>query len=252
MNLSSLSLATAEFASSALVLVADVQSCFPGVQKTLSISSSLLTRCVVCLTTKPKPKTSKPVIKRQPPKLKVVEPEVEEVRSAWEPSSPNESSRCKALLLEILRRAAHDWVLYRSHHRLTNREIAEDAYEWLFEEDEDHQSWTERAKATFVLDDTEVSGVRNLTSFLSICEVLELDPTIVRNRVKKMDVQTIISAGRPAETRRHKDSDTVSIEEYGVGFDMSALAQDRFHDSHYESYGAVSTSETLYSNDAAY
>jgi len=52
----------------------------------------------------------------------------EEEVSAWEPNSPRDVSRCKALLLEVLRRAAHDWVLYRQHKRMQLRVLADDAY----------------------------------------------------------------------------------------------------------------------------
>jgi hypothetical protein len=39
---------------------------------------------------------------------------------------------CKTLLLEIIRRAAYDWVLYRGSRRMVQKVMAEQAYRWLF------------------------------------------------------------------------------------------------------------------------
>lgn len=114
---------------------------------------------------------------------------------AWDPPTAEEhieASRCRAFLLEIVRRAAHDWILYRTHDRLQLRRIAEDAYIWLFEESPSHP-WTRIRNA---------NGT-NLTSFLTICDLLELDPKFVRERIRSMTVKQIMTAGRPSERRRH-------------------------------------------------
>lgn len=250
------SLKVAEFASSALSVMSTMPN-LPGIHVPLRLGVQILNRSIVLLVARPSKdhtrlerKSSGPRPERKP----VVErEEEEEPRSAWEPSSPYESSRCKALLLEVLRRAAHDWVLYRSHARLTNREIAQDAYEWLFEEDEEHLSWRERANAVFTLEDTEMVGVRNITSFLAICEVLDLDPEVVRTRVRQMDIQTIISAGRPAETRKVKSGEMAGLEECGVmvGVDINTMPADRQYETQYESYGSVATPESLSINEYA-
>lgn len=255
-----LSLRTAEFASSAVVLMAAVGSDLPNIALPMSLGVRLLHLSVHNSLAPPSVRAREArKLNSRPPKA-VVAPESkveeEEERSAWEPSSPYESSRCKALLLEVLRRAAHDWVLYRSHSKLANREIAQDAFEWLFEEDEDHVSWRQRSSATFMIDDGEATGVRNITSFLSICEVLELDPEVVRTRVRQMDIQTIISAGRPAETRKLKSGEVSSVEECGVmvGVDVNAMPHDQPYETHYESYGSVATpgSFGLYGSSGAY
>jgi hypothetical protein len=98
------------------------------------------------------------------------------------------------LLIEIMRRAAHDWVLYRTSTRLPQRQIAEEAYNWLFVEGPGTPEWAERAK-----------NKRELTSFLGICDVLSLDPDTVRSYIRGLTVQEILSAGRPPTYRRQKE-----------------------------------------------
>lgn len=99
----------------------------------------------------------------------------------------------KALLLEVILRAASDWVLYRAHQRMMYREWANDAFIWLFEEGPEHPNWRER----------RTSG-KLLTSFVSICEVLDFDPDLVRRHIQKLTPQRIVSMGRPAEYRRKR------------------------------------------------
>lgn len=99
----------------------------------------------------------------------------------------------KALLLEVILRAASDWVLYREHQRMMYREWANDAQIWLFEEEPGHPNWRERSG----------SG-KALTSFVSICEVLDFDPDLVREHIRKLTPQRIVSMGRPAEYRRKR------------------------------------------------
>lgn len=118
------------------------------------------------------------------------------VESVWDPEPAEaqmESSRARALLLELIRRAAHDWVLYRTSRRMDQRELAQEAFAWLFEERPGHASWEQRR-----------SEGRELTAFLTICELLELDPDFVRDRVRKMTPHGIKMAGRPAENRHRK------------------------------------------------
>lgn len=156
----------------------------------------------------------------------------------WEPSSALSVSRCKRLLLEILRRAAHDWILYRQHHKMGLRELAEDAYIWLFEEGEGHPYWEAR----------KGSSESSMTSFLAICEILDFDPDDVRSRVKKMDIRTIISSGRPAETRRQRPQTQEQLTECGVTIavdvDSDGGEEDEY-ETKYESYGSVSTPSSL-------
>lgn len=102
-----------------------------------------------------------------------------------------EVSGCKALLLEIIRRAAYDWVLYRGSSSIRLRKIAEDAFTWLFTEEPGHHLWEERQKAG-----------DHFTSFFSLCELLELDPDIVRDRVKQLTIKDILNVGRPPSYRK--------------------------------------------------
>lgn len=111
----------------------------------------------------------------------------------------------KALLLEIVLRAAHDWVLYKSHARTMYREWANDAFIWIFEEGPTHPRWKER----------RASG-KLFTSFISICEVLEYDPDIIRRYIRTLTPQRIMSMGRPSEYRRR----VVQIEEYADSADV--------------------------------
>lgn len=102
-----------------------------------------------------------------------------------------EINGCKVLLLEVVRRAAYDWVLYRTSRRLHHKRLAEDAYTWLFVEMPGHPHWAEREHAG-----------KHITSFLGICHELELDVDTVRSYVRKLTVRNVMSVGRPAEYRR--------------------------------------------------
>lgn len=104
-----------------------------------------------------------------------------------------EASACRALLLEVIRRASFDWVLYRSSSKLGYRKIAEGAYHWLFVEVPDTKQWDLRKK-----------NGKELTGFCAICDLLELDPEKVRSKVRTLTKQDIMSAGRPAERRKVK------------------------------------------------
>jgi len=98
---------------------------------------------------------------------------------------------CKTLLLEVIRRAAHDWVLYRTSRRMLQKKLAEDAFTWLFVEKPGHPNWIER----------ERQG-KHLSSFLSICSELDLDADNVRTYIRRLTLKNVLSVGRPAESRR--------------------------------------------------
>ena len=102
-----------------------------------------------------------------------------------------EINGCKVLLLEVVRRAAYDWVLYRTSRRMLHKKLAEDAYYWLFVEEPGHPNWTERAKVG-----------KHITSFLTICNELDLDADTVRSYVRRLTIKNVMSVGRPAEYRR--------------------------------------------------
>jgi hypothetical protein len=112
----------------------------------------------------------------------------------WDPD-PQEPSydagSCRALLLEIVRRAAYDWVLYRESLKLAYRELANDAYQWIFVESHSSASWRYRT-----------AEAREFTGFVSICDALEIDPEVMRRRLRELTVKDVLSVGRPAEHRR--------------------------------------------------
>lgn len=107
---------------------------------------------------------------------------------------------CKALLLEIIRRASYDWVLYRQSSRLPQKKLAEEAYHWIFVE----ESGEERTK-----------NGKHLTGFVAICDLLDLDPDSVRARIRLLTVANVMSVGRPAEYRRQDWRDTESSISHG-------------------------------------
>ncbi len=148
-------------------------------------------------------------------------------------NDPQEASRCRALLLEIVRRAAHDWILYRTSTRLPMKQIAEEAFTWLFEEEPGHPWWSMRQKSGCML-----------TSLLNICEQLELDPEYVRERIRKLTVQQIMLAGRPAERRSAQRDDAV-CSEFTVlkPVDINSLDEQDVYETSYEAQFAVKTPE---------
>lgn len=143
----------------------------------------------------------------------------------WDEDPALEASRCRALLLEVIRRAVHDWVLYRQHEKRQLKLLAQAAYVWLFEEGPDHAHWRERQQAAFDVRGEQVKGARALTSFLSICDAVGLIPEDVRKRARAMTPESILRAGRPAERRPARD-ESVSIEEYGVWTDVDLNSLD--------------------------
>jgi hypothetical protein len=107
------------------------------------------------------------------------------------PDPQLEASNCRALLLEVVRRAAFDWVLYRTSSKLVNRQLADSAYNWLFVETPNSPMGSLRER-----------NEKELTSFLAVCAVLDLDPERVRDTARAMTERDIMGAGRPAERRK--------------------------------------------------
>jgi hypothetical protein len=110
-----------------------------------------------------------------------------------------EADGAKSLLLEVVRRAAYDWVLYRNSTRLEQKQLARDAFVWLFEEEEGHPD-----------DVVRISEHREFTSFLSICDALDMDADRVRFYIRQL-TPTRVSSGRlprvarpPAPTKAQK------------------------------------------------
>jgi hypothetical protein len=130
-----------------------------------------------------------------------------ETKSAWDPDEPpartgvrtpfeeemllQEINGCKLLLLEMVRRAAYDWVLYRGSRRLVQRSLAEQAYRWLFLETPEHPDWAERHREG-----------KDCTSFVAVCESLDIVPERAREHIRRLTAKNVMSVGRPAEYRR--------------------------------------------------
>lgn len=132
---------------------------------------------------------------------------------------------CKALLLEIIRRAAYDWVLYRESSRLLYKKMAEEAFIWLFEEGLGHPDWTER-----------IGNKKHITAFTSICDALDLDPLAVRSRIRGLTTRHVMNVGRPAEYRRHDCSrleeasvSAIDIEEHAFEHVSYEALEDEMH-----------------------
>ncbi len=128
-----------------------------------------------------------------------------------------QASGARSLLLEIVRRAAFDWVLYRSSRRLDQKMLAEDAYTWLFVEEPGHPNWKVRKEED-----------KELTSFLSICEQLDIDPEKLRKYIRKLTPNRVMSSGRPPENSRpgeHTPDVEVHVEvtETGGAYDFDSL-----------------------------
>jgi len=160
------------------------------------------------------------------------------VISAWdpEPYDPLEVTKCRALLLEVIRRAAHDWVLYRLSKKLHQQELAQHAYIWLFEEEPGHPWWRERHQ--------KENRELHITSFVSICEEIDLDPEHVRETVRHLTIKDVMSAGRPAERRRRRhDSEDAHMADHGVtaDVDVHTMGDSSEYESYYEAYYATPT-----------
>lgn len=132
------------------------------------------------------------------------------------PDPELEASNCRALLLEVIRRAAFDWVLYRTSSKLLNRQLADSAYVWLFSETQNSSMWSLRKR-----------NCKELTGFLTVCSMLDLDPEQVRNRIRGMTERDIMGAGRPAERRKYKNGEEAvhgeDLPVFGVDVDTLPL-----------------------------
>ncbi len=102
----------------------------------------------------------------------------------------------KALLIELVKRTAFDWVLYRDNRSMEKKKIAEEAYIWLFLENESHYHWQIR----------EADG-KAITSFISICDILDMDPDRIRSKIRTLTPQRVMSSGRPPGHMRNEVHD---------------------------------------------
>lgn len=63
----------------------------------------------------------------------------------------------------VVRRAAVDYVLYKEHEKTKLRKLGNDAEAWIFSEEGD-----------------------TLSSFTSVCDILDLDPGLVKSKIKNL------------------------------------------------------------------
>lgn len=101
-----------------------------------------------------------------------------------------EARGAETLLLEIIRRAAYDWVLYKTSVKTDHQNLAQEAFTWLFVEDEQHSSWALR-----------VRDGRILTSFVGICRALGMDPDRIREHIMRLTPNKVMAAGRSRSPR---------------------------------------------------
>ena len=83
---------------------------------------------------------------------------------------------------------------------MVQRTLAEQAHRWLFVEIPGTPEWQERSREG-----------KHITSFVSICESLDLDPDTVRKHIKRLTPKNVMSVGRPAEYRRRDVFATSSV-----------------------------------------
>lgn len=140
----------------------------------------------------PPKKRTKPLRKRPVPKVSVQHCPVED-DPVGEGAQAADGAR--NLLLEIIRRAAYDWVLYRDSARQDQRRLAEDAHTWLFEEDEEHENGQLR-----------LAEGKRITSFLVICFELDINAVTVRQAIKRLTARHVLRAKKPVEGQRPSDA----------------------------------------------
>jgi hypothetical protein len=119
----------------------------------------------------------------------------------------------RTLWIEVIRRAAFDWVLYKNSQRMPKRLLAQDAYNWLFVEDQDHPNWAVRVKT---------DGC-TLSSFIGICEALGLDPDTIRLGILHLTSTKIKTLGK-LPMRRSKGGSTAEHGHDDLEFRMSCAA----------------------------
>lgn len=192
--------------SRALHALSSTDIVFPGGH--LVVNEALRSIAVALRRVDSKIPTLQPVLlpkEKRAPLAEVLEALVDDEPRPTDPALiEQEIVGCKTLLLEVIRRAAYDWVLYRTSRRMLHKRLAEDAYTWLFEEQPGHTNWVERDRVG-----------KHITSFMAICNELDLDVDTVRRYVRRLTVKNVMSVGRPAEYRR-RDATPSSIGEEHV------------------------------------
>lgn len=122
---------------------------------------------------------------------------------------------CKTLLLELVRRAAFDLVLYRTSRRMAYRTLADQAYHWLFLEHPGTREWEQRQR----------EGKAG-TAFEEICDALDLDANTVRSHINKLTPRHVTGIGRPSEYRRRPATTTTQGDVDEHALPAGLLAED--------------------------
>jgi hypothetical protein len=194
---------------------------FTAIRKALARAESLVPRPAP--TALPEPQPGKLLVFRRPSTVPPPPP-LTQKRAVVAPPKPEprdegiitqEINGCKMLLLEIVRRTAFDWVLYRSSRRLVQKILAEQAYRWLFLENPGTPEWNERRREG-----------KDVTSFVSICEALDLDPDKVRSHIRNLTPKNVSSVGRPAEYRKREALSSASEDVYAIADNLVEYGED--------------------------
>lgn len=104
-----------------------------------------------------------------------------------------EAEGARSLLLEIIRRAIFDWLLYRDSTEPERKQLALEAYVWLFEEDENHPDYLIR-----------VAEHREFTSFVSICRSLDINIKQIRDDIRQLQLDNNRSGKIPKAGHQRK------------------------------------------------
>lgn len=101
-----------------------------------------------------------------------------------------EAEGAKMLLLAVIKRAADDWALYRDSRRPEQKALADEAFHWLFVEDDDGDDAELRRRER-----------KEFTSFLAICDALDMDARRVREYVTKLSPSRVGSSRQSTDRK---------------------------------------------------
>jgi hypothetical protein len=93
--------------------------------------------------------------------------------------------------------------------------LAEEAYRWLFLEVPGAPDWEERKREG-----------KDSTSFVAICEALDLIPEEVRGHIRRLTPKNVMSVGRPAEYRKRDVFPSSSGDVYSVESSLAGYIED--------------------------
>lgn len=121
----------------------------------------------------------------------------------------NEHECFRLLWIKVILRAAYDWVLYRNSKSHIYKNIAEDAYRWIFDPPK------ERKK--IVVGKTEVIvHTQEFNSLENICDAINLDVDSVRRFSKRLTrdmVKKLEFLERSTKPKGKKKGEEADLEE---------------------------------------